>query len=105
MLIVTVTPVEVFVLPNTSLAVAVSVYVPFGLVWESQVSLNLVGADSVVTSAPRFSPLSLNWTRGRSPSSTAVAVRVTVPFRVVLPTIPGENRETMGAATSLNVVG
>ena len=93
------------VLPAASRAVAVSVYVPFALVRESHVSLNLVGVDSLVTSPPRFCPLSLNCTPPISRSSTAVAVSVTVPVRVRLPTVPGENSETMGAPTSLPTVG
>ena len=61
MLIVTVIPVEVFVFPEASRAVTVSVYVPLGLVWESHVRWYLVGplarsvqlsGASVVTSAP-----------------------------------------------------
>ena len=54
LLIVTVMPADVVVFPAASLAVAVTVYVPFDTPCESHVSVNFVSGDWVVTSAPMF---------------------------------------------------
>src|SRR5258708_38354007 len=72
---------------------------------ESHESRYLVGDDSAVTSDPMFTPFNWNCTPTTSRSSTAVAVRSTVPASVVLPVTPGENSETMGGATSGNGFG
>src|SRR2546427_9445361 len=102
---VTITPAEGVVLPAASCAVAVSAYVPFTTPRESHESWYFVGDDSTVTSDPMFCPFTWNWTPTTSRSSTAVATRVTVPVRVALPSMPGENSETIGGATSGNGFG
>src|SRR5947208_15904831 len=82
LLTVIVTPAEVVVWPAASRAMAVSVYVPFGTPCESHASVNFVIGESVVTSDPMFCPLTWNWTPAMARSSTAVAVRLTVPVSV-----------------------
>ena len=78
------TPAEVVVSPAVSRARAVSSYVPFATAWESHCNVNLVAGDSVVTSAPMSWPLRSNWTPATAWSSTAVAVKVTVPVSVAV---------------------
>src|SRR5438034_1615854 len=65
------------------------------------------GWYAVLTSCsePMFWPFSWNCTPTTPTSSTAVATRFTVPVRVVSPTIPGENSDTIGGAMTCCVKG
>ena len=62
-------------------------------------------AGRISRSDPMFTPFNWNWTPTTSRSSTAVAVRSTVPASVVLPFTPGENSETIGGPMSASVFG
>src|SRR5256885_13412510 len=72
------------------------------MVLESQESVYFVSGEGVVISAPMLWPSNWNCTPPTAQSSAAVAVRLTTPASVVLPTIPGENIETTGGAMSGN---
>src|SRR5207245_11184525 len=75
------------------------------MVLESQESVYFVSGEGVVISAPMLWPSNWNCTPPTAQSSAAVAVRLTTPASVVLPTIPGENIETTGGAMAGNRLG
>src|SRR6266850_379735 len=77
-LTVTVTPVEDFVLPAASRATAVSVWVPVDVAEVSQV----IAYGDVASSAPRFTPSSLNCTPTTPRLSLALADTVVAPETV-----------------------
>ena len=92
LLTVTETLLEVVVLLDVSLATAVRVYVPFAEV----VVFHITENGDVVSSPPRFTPFSLNWTPETPTLSEAEAETVTVPATVPV----GEERETVGGVVS-----
>ena len=75
---VTVTPVEVPVLPAASRATTDSIWAPLAAVVVSQVT----AYGGVVTWTPRLTPSSLNWTPATPTLSVALADTVTVPLTV-----------------------
>src|SRR6266571_312339 len=85
---------EVAALPAASRAMAVSVWEPGAAVVVSQETLY----GLAVTSAPRFTPSSLNWTPTTPVLSEALALTVVVPLTVA-PLI-GAVIATVGAALS-----
>src|SRR5947199_384278 len=94
LLTLTVTGADVVVLPAASRAVAVSVWLPFVVVVESQV----LEYGEVVSSAPRFAPSSLNCTPATPTLSLAVALTATEPTIVAPPA--GAVMETVGGVVS-----
>jgi hypothetical protein len=94
LLTVTVTAVEVVLLPAASRATAVNVWVPLATVVVSHV----IEGGLVVSSAPRLLPSSLNCTPATPTSSDALAVTVIVPETVA----PSEGAviETVGGVLS-----
>lgn len=91
---VTETGVEVLVFPAASLATAVRDLAPLD-VW---VVFQEYEYGEEVSSGPRLTPSSLNWTPTTPTLSVAVAVKLTVPERVEL--LVGAVRETVGAVVS-----
>src|SRR5207247_908741 len=75
LLTVTLTAAEVAALPAASLAAAVTLWLPFAL----KVVFQDIEYGAVVTSAPRFTPSSLNCTPTTPTSSVAFAETVIVP--------------------------
>ena len=94
LLTVTATPVEVVVFPAASRATAVSVWLPF----EAVVEFHVIEYGVAVSSAPRLTPSSLNWTPATATLSVAVAETVTA----VPETVPaaGAVIDTVGAIES-----
>ena len=86
--------VEALVFPASSLAIAMMLFEPLVVPVVSQEYE--YGED--VSSAPRFTPSSLNWTPTTPTLSEAVAVRLVVPERVEL--LAGAVRETVGRVVS-----
>ena len=82
------------ILPAASRAIAVKVYCPGVTPVVSQDTAK----GFVVSSAPRFAPLSWNWTPTTPILSVAVPVRVTRPVRVV--PVVGDVREMDGGVRS-----
>ena len=67
-------------------------------------SVYLVGGAAAAT-VPMLSPFIRNTTRATESSSTAVAVRLTLPVRATLPVTPGEKSDTIGGAMSASALG
>src|SRR5438552_2324842 len=91
---VTLTAAEVAVLPAASRATAVTLWLPFAL----KVVFQEIEYGAVVTSAPRFTPSSLNCTPTTPTLSVASADTVTVPTTEA-PGV-GEEMETVGGLLS-----
>ena len=94
LLTVTLTAVEVFVLPAASRATAVNVWAPLVAVVVSHVIVYGVA----VSSAPRFAPSSMNWTPATPTLSEAVALTVMVAETVA--PAAGLVTDTAGAVPS-----
>lgn len=91
---VTVRAVDVRVLPAASRATARSTCVPLAAVRVFQ----LIAYGGDVSGAPRFTPLSVNWTDVTPTLSEALADTVTVPLTVA--PLAGAVRLTVGAVVS-----
>src|SRR5437667_990090 len=95
---VTLTAAEVAVLPAASRATAVTLWLPFAL----KVVFQEIEYGAVVTSAPRFTPSSLNCTPTTPTLSVASADTVIVPDTVA--PVDGAVMETVGGVVSLKTV-
>ncbi len=94
MFTVTVTVVEVLVLPLASRATAVSAWLPLATPLVVQACVY----GEAVSSAPRFVPSSLNWTPATPTLSVAVAFTSIVPLTVA--PFAGDEMATVGAVVS-----
>ena len=95
---VTLTAAEVAVLPAASRATAVTLWLPFAL----KVVFQEIEYGAVVTSAPRFTPSSLNCTPTTPTLSVAVAATMIV-LATVVPAV-GAEMETVGGVVSFITV-
>src|SRR5206468_3958318 len=95
---VTVITAEVVVFPAASLAAAVTICDPLVAVAVSQ----FAEYGLVVSSAPRLTPSSLNWTPVTAALSEAVALTVTTPLTEA--PSAGAVRDTVGATVSRRAV-